>query len=45
MNEWVYVLTVEALVFGLLSTVLTAQRINVFTWPTGHLGLSSGRVS
>ena len=45
MNEWMYVLTVEALFFGLLSTVLTAQRINVFTWPTGHLGLSSGRVS
>jgi hypothetical protein len=36
MNEWVYVLTVEALIFGLLSTVLTAQRIDVFTWPKGH---------
>jgi hypothetical protein len=36
MNEWVYVLTVEALIFGLLSTILTAQRIDVFTWPKGH---------
>jgi hypothetical protein len=33
MNEWVYVLTVEALVFGLVSTTLVAQRIDVFTWP------------
>ena len=36
MNEWVYVLTVEAFIFGLLSTILTAQRIDVFTWPKGH---------
>jgi hypothetical protein len=36
MNEWVYVLTVEALIFGLVSTILTAQRIDVFTWPKGH---------
>lgn len=33
MNEWVYVLTVEALVFGLLGTLVTAQRLDVFTWP------------
>lgn len=33
MNELVYVLTVEAVVFGLLSTVVTAQRIDVFSWP------------
>ena len=33
MTEWVYVLTVEAFIFGLLSTVLTAQRADVFTWP------------
>jgi hypothetical protein len=31
MNEWIYVLTVEALVFGLLATLLTAQRLDVFT--------------
>jgi hypothetical protein len=36
MNEWVYVLTVEALVFGLLSTVVTAQRMDVFSWPDGE---------
>ena len=33
MNEWIYVLTVEALVFGLLGTLVTAQRLDVFTWP------------
>ncbi len=31
MNEWIYVLTVEALVFGLLATLLTAQHLDVFT--------------
>ena len=36
MNEWIYVLTVEALVFGLLATLLTAQRLDVFTWPEGQ---------
>jgi hypothetical protein len=36
MNEWVYVLTVEALVFGLLATVVTAQRMDVFAWPEGE---------
>jgi hypothetical protein len=36
MNEWVYVLTVEALVFGLLGTVVTAQRMDVFSWPDGE---------
>ena len=36
MNEWVCVLTVEAFIFGLLSTVPTAQRIDVFTWPRDH---------
>jgi hypothetical protein len=36
MNEWVYVLTEERLVFGLLSTVLTSQRFDVFTWSKGH---------
>jgi hypothetical protein len=34
MNEWVYVLTIEALIFGLVSTTLIAQRIDVFTWPS-----------
>jgi hypothetical protein len=29
MNEWIYVLTVEALVFGLLGTLVTAQRLDV----------------
>ncbi|NBX17209.1 MAG: hypothetical protein EBR09_07580 [Proteobacteria bacterium] len=33
MNELVYVLTVEAIVFGLLSTVVVAQRMDVFYWP------------
>jgi hypothetical protein len=33
MNEWIYVLTVEALVFGLLGTLVTAQRLDVLTWP------------
>ena len=33
MNESAYVLTVEALVFGVLCTVLLAQRLNVFAWP------------
>lgn len=36
MSEWVYVLSVEAFIFGLLSTVLTAQRVDVFTWPKDH---------
>lgn len=36
MNEWVYVLTVEALVFGLLATLVTAQRLDVFAWPDGQ---------
>jgi hypothetical protein len=34
MNESVYVLTVEALVFGVLYTVLLVQRLNVFAWPS-----------
>jgi hypothetical protein len=29
MNEWIYVLTVETLVFGLLGTLVTAQRLDV----------------
>ena len=33
MNELVYVLLVEALVFGALSCVLVAQRIDVLRWP------------
>jgi hypothetical protein len=33
MNELVYVLAVEALIFGALCTVLVAQRVDVFTWP------------
>lgn len=33
MNEMVYVLTVEALVFGALCTLLLAQRWDVFAWP------------
>ena len=33
MNEMVYVLAVQALVFGAISTVLVAQRANVFEWP------------
>ena len=36
MNELVYVLTVEALVFGTLCTILVAQRIDVFDWPPEH---------
>ena len=33
MNELVYVLTVEALVFGALCTLLVAQRLDVLAWP------------
>lgn len=33
MNERVYVLAVEALVFGALCTVVLAQRLDVFHWP------------
>jgi hypothetical protein len=33
MNEWIYVLTVEELVFGLLGTLVTTQSLDVFTWP------------
>jgi hypothetical protein len=33
MNEMVYVLTVETLVFGALCTLLLAQRWDVFAWP------------
>jgi len=33
MNELVYVLAVEALVFGALCTMLLAQRLDVFHWP------------
>jgi len=33
MNELVYVLAVEALVFGALCTLLLAQRVDVFHWP------------
>jgi len=33
MNELVYVLAVEAVVFGLLTTVVLAQRLDVFHWP------------
>lgn len=33
MNELVYVLAVEALVFGALCTVVLAQRLDVFHWP------------
>lgn len=33
MNELVYVLAVEALVFGALCTLLLAQRLDVFHWP------------
>ena len=33
MHEIVYVLAVQALVFGAISTVLVAQRTNVFEWP------------
>ena len=36
MHELVYVLTVEALIFGLLGVVLVAQRFNVFQWPLGE---------
>jgi hypothetical protein len=36
MNELVYVLAVEALVFGALCTVLVAQRLNVFIWPAAQ---------
>lgn len=36
MHELVYVLTVEALVFGMLFVVLVAQRLDVFDWPAGH---------
>jgi hypothetical protein len=36
MRELVYVLTVEALIFGLLCVVLVAQRVDVFAWPAGH---------
>jgi hypothetical protein len=33
MNELVYVLAVEALVFGALCTATVAQRLDVFQWP------------
>jgi hypothetical protein len=33
MNELVYVLAVEALVFGALCTVVLAQRLDVLHWP------------
>ena len=33
MNELVYVLAVEALVFDALCTMLLAQRLDVFHWP------------
>lgn len=33
MNELVYVLAVEALIFGALCTVFIAQRVDVFHWP------------
>ena len=33
MNELLYVLAVEALVFGALCTVVLAQRLDVFAWP------------
>lgn len=33
MNELVYVLSLEALIFGSLSIVLVAQRLDVFSWP------------
>ena len=33
MNELVYVLTVEALVFRALCTLLVAQRFDVLAWP------------
>jgi len=36
MHELVYVLTVEALVFGMLCVVLVAQRLDVFDWPAGR---------
>jgi hypothetical protein len=36
MRELVYVLTVEALIFGMLCVMLVAQRINVFDWPAGR---------
>jgi hypothetical protein len=36
MNELVYVLAVEALVFGALCTMLLAQRLDVFHWPAEH---------
>lgn len=36
MNELIYVLTVEALVFGLLCVVLVAQRLDIFDWPVGR---------
>jgi hypothetical protein len=36
MRELVYVLTMEALIFGLLCVVLVAQRVDVFDWPAGH---------
>ncbi len=31
-----YVLTVEALIFGMLCVVLVAQRVDVFNWPAGR---------
>ena len=34
MGEWLYVLTVEALIFGLVNMTLVAQRIDVFSWPS-----------
>jgi hypothetical protein len=36
MNKLVYVLTVETLVFGVLCTVLVAQRLTVFDCPAEH---------
>lgn len=36
MHELVYVLTVEALIFGMLCVVLVAQRFDVFDWPAGR---------
>lgn len=33
MNEWVYVLSVESVIFLLLATVITAQQFDVFAYP------------
>lgn len=36
MNELVYVLAVEALIFGMICIVVVAQRVDVFNWPSNQ---------